>query len=70
MTRQVNKRYDTYIQHHSKVLKLITTLYCWSLFVGHRLAEDTLKQVLEFVRSLGLNTPLFIYLGMDSPSVL
>ena len=47
----------------------IATSYCGSLFVGHCSAEDMLEQILKFIRRLGLNTALFIHLGMECSSV-
>ena len=68
-TSQVKKQYDVYVQYYSKVLKLITTSFCGSLFVGHCSEEDMLEHFLQFIRRLDLNTTFFIHLGMDGPSV-
>ena len=60
MTSQVKKKYDAYVQYYSKVLKLITTSLCGSLFVGHFSAENMLELFLEFISRLDLSLPCTI----------
>ena len=51
-TRQVKKRYDAYIQYHSRVSKMITTSDCGYLIVGHCLGMDCPSVNKSFVKKL------------------
>ena len=63
------KKYGAYLQLWIKKYGELVNSYYESLFVGHCTAENLVEHILEFEKSVKLNTSFLLHLGTDGLSV-